>query len=86
MKDFALYIGMVAGLILPLFNLPLVFKIYRTKSAKDFSLIWGVGIWICLLLMLPQVILTPDLSFRVFGLANFAFFTLVLIAVLRYRS
>ncbi|MDZ4224348.1 MAG: hypothetical protein U1D33_00420, partial [bacterium] len=74
-----------AGLVLPLFNLPLVFKIYRTKSAKDFSLIWGFGIWICLLLMLPQVMLTPDLSFRVFGLANFSFFTLVLVAVLRYR-
>ena len=81
-----MYMGVAAGFVLPLFNLPLIFKIYRTKSAKDFSMVWAFGIWICLLLMLPQVILTPDLSFRVFGLSNFAFFSLVLIAVLRYRS
>jgi len=43
-------IGMVASLTLPLFNIPLIYKIKKTKSSKDLSLIWAIGVWFCIVL------------------------------------
>ena len=78
-------IGLVAALVLPLWNIPLLIKIARRKSSKDFSLLWTFGVWITLLLMLPSALLSQDLVFKAFNIANIAIFTVVVMGVLRYR-
>lgn len=86
MKDLTLYVAAVAGFMLPLFNIPLAIKIYRQKSAKSFSLIWAIGLQVCTFLMLPQVLVSPDLSYKIFGITNFLLFAVVFVLVMRYRK
>lgn len=78
-------LSFAASLLLPLWNLPLVLQIYRRKSSKDISLWWAFGVWGCLLLMLPTALKSEQLIWWLFGILNFGFFSLVLIAVLLYR-
>lgn len=79
-------IGMVASLTLPLFNIPLIYKIKKTKSSKDLSLIWAIGVWFCIVLMLPAALISKDLIFKVFSSVNFIFFSMVLIYIIKYRK
>ena len=79
-------IGMVASVALPLFNLPLILKIRRRGSSKDISLTWAVGVWACIVLMLPSAMVSTDAVFRVFSVVNSVLFSGVLIYVLRYRK
>lgn len=85
MRQFILYLGVAAGTIIPFFNIPLILKIRENKSSKDISLIWTVGVWICALAMLPQALLSVDLSYKIFGLTNFILFSGVVFFVFRYR-
>lgn len=78
-------VAIISGMVLPLFNLPLVLKIRKTKSAKDFSLSWVIGVWTCMVFMLPQALRSPDPVFRAYGVMNLLFFSLVLLAVFKYR-
>ena len=79
-------LAIVAGFILPFFNIPLILKVWRMKSSKEISLVWVFGVWVCQLLMLPQMVLTSDLSYKIFGFTNFVLFTFVVAVVYRYRS
>ena len=79
------FLGLIAALILPLWNIPLIVKIAHRKSSKDFSLLWTFGVWFTLLLMLPSAIVSNDFVFKAFNLANIAVFTAVVVGVLRYR-
>lgn len=85
-QNIIFYVGAVAGLILPFFNIPLILKICRNKSSRDISLIWVVGVWICIVGMLPQQIISPDLSFKLFGIVNFFLFSAVVVVVYWYRK
>lgn len=78
-------IGLVAALILPLWNIPLILKISQRKSSKDFSLLWTFGVWFTLLAMLPSALVSEDLVFKVFNLANIVIFTAVVVQVVRHR-
>jgi hypothetical protein len=78
-------IGFVAALVLPLWNIPLILRIGRRRSSADISLPWTLGVWVCLVLMLPAGLGSPDPVFRAFSVANVVFFTGVLIQVLRFR-
>ena len=78
-------LGMVAAIVLPLWNIPLILNIERRRSSKDISLWWAWGIWGCLALMLPASLASPDPVFRIFGIINIVLFTAVVIQVLRYR-
>lgn len=78
-------LGLVAALVLPLWNIPLILRIAQRKSSKDFSLWWTFGVWLTLALMLPSALVSADLVFKVFNLANIAIFSLVVIQVIRYR-
>ena len=78
-------VGMIASIALPLFNLPLMLKIRRRGSSKDISLVWAVGVWACIVLMLPAALISSDMVFRVFSIVNSVLFTGVLLYVLRYR-
>ncbi len=80
-----LQIGAIAGVILPLFNIPLVMRIIKRKSADDISLIWVFGVWICILLMSPAAFMSSDIAFRLFGYVNVIFFTGVVYATVKYH-
>ena len=78
-------IGLITGIILPFFNIPLIVRIVRRKSSKDISLTWAWGVWICILLMAPSSFRSPDLNFRVFSIINLLFFSCVMFVTLKYR-
>jgi len=78
-------LGLVAALILPLWNIPLIVKISKRKSSKDFSLWWAVGVWGTLVLMLPSALVSEDFVFKVFNVTNLAIFSIVVVQVLRHR-
>lgn len=78
-------IAMIASIILPFWNIPLIRHIIRRKSSRDVSLSWALGVWGCLALMVPSGILSPDLVWKVFTIVNFVLFSVVLVTVLIYR-
>ena len=78
-------IGAIAGFVLPLFNIPLILRMIKRKSSDDISIAWVVGVWICILLMTPRALTSGDLAFRLFGITNIIFFTLVVFFTLKYR-
>ncbi len=78
-------LGLIAGVALPFWNIPLIIRINRRKSSKDISLSWALGIFVCILLMLPSALVSSDLVFKVFSIINTFFFTAVVIQVVRYR-
>ena len=79
-------IGTMGAIALPLFNIPLIVRLWRRKSSKDFSLSWAIGVWVCIALMTPQALRSTDESFRAFGFLNIIFFSMVVFMVLRYRE
>lgn len=86
MTDAVGTIGMVAGIALPLFNIPLIIHLVKRKSSGDISLSWAVGVWVCIVLMTPQALRSTDTTFRVFGIVNIIFFSVVAFFVLKYRT
>ena len=79
-------LGMVAAVVLPLWNIPLILRIRQRRSSKDVSVWWAVGVWVCLVLMLPSGLGSSDHVFRIFTIVNFVFFSVVVVHVMRYRS
>ena len=47
-------IGLMASIVMPLFNIPLIVKIVRRRSSADISMSWVMGVWSCALLMAPS--------------------------------
>ena len=86
MNDWIQKVGVVAGVALPLFNIPLIAKLIKRRSSEDFSLSWAIGVWVCIMLMTPQALRSQDMAFRAYGAVNVIFFTFVLFFVLKYRS
>jgi len=82
---FLMEISAWAGILLPLFNIPLILRIVKRRSADDISLIWLFGVWGCILLMSPVALLSKDFAFRAFGMTNLFFFTGVVVATLKYH-
>ena len=78
-------IGLIAAVILPLWNIPLIVRIEKRKSSKDISLFWAIGVWICLILMFPAALISNDIIFKVFSIVNIILFSIVAIQTLRYR-
>ena len=79
-------IALVAAIILPLWNIPLIVRVIKRRSSKDISISWVLGVWICFLLMAPEAFRSPDIVWRVFNIMNIILFTAVAIAVLVYRN
>lgn len=82
---FLMQISLWAGALLPLFNIPLIMRIIKRKSADDISLVWLFGVWICILLMTPAALTSQDFAFRAFGLTNVIFFTGVVFVTVKYH-
>ena len=79
-------IALVGSIALPLCNIPLIIKIVRRKSSRDVSLEWAVGVWICLLLMAPAGLISPDFVWKTYTIINFVLFSVVMVTVLVYRK
>ena len=78
-------VGMISGIIMPFFNIPLIMRIIRRRSSEDISLVWVVGAWICVMGMLPQSLQSPDAVLMTFGIVNGLFFTGVFVSVLIFH-
>ncbi len=79
-------ISLIAAVVLPFFNIPLIIKVIQRRSSRDISLSWALGVWVCILLMAPSGFKSEDVVWRVFNYVNIVFFTAVVIVVLRYRN
>lgn len=86
LSEFFEKVALIAGIILPLFNIPLITKIIKRKSSMDISLWWALGVWICIILMAPRAFTSEDVVWRIFSYINTFLFTLVVITVLKYRK
>ena len=78
-------IGLIAGIILPLWNIPLIYRIEKRRSSKDISLFWVFGVWACMVLMLPSGLASADPVYKTYSIVNIIFFSLVVIEVARFR-
>ncbi len=79
-------LGFIAAIVLPFMNIPLILLIGQRRSSKDISLVWALGVWLCLLAMLPSALVSPDPVFKLFAVVNLCLFSLVVIQVLRFRQ
>jgi len=78
-------IGLIAAVILPLWNIPLIIRIIKRKSSGDISIYWAIGVWVCFLAMAPSAFTSEDLVWRVFNITNLILFSCVVLVVLIYR-
>lgn len=78
-------LGMISAVALPFWNIPLIWRIQRRKSSEDISPAWALGVWVCLLGMLPSGLVSPDAVFKIFTVVNLGLFSLVVVQVLRFR-
>ncbi len=79
-------ISLIASVVLPMFNIPLIIRVIRRKSSSDISLTWAWGVWICLLLMAPSGFTSADLVWKTFNIVNLILFTAVVVTVTIYRK
>lgn len=78
-------LGMVAGLILPFFNLAQIIRMIKFKSSHDVSIVWCIGVWICIVLMLPSALISEDTVYRTFSIVNVAFFSALVGTAVYFR-
>lgn len=79
-------IALVASIVLPLWNIPLMIRIIKRRSSKDISLFWAVGVWVCLLAILPSGVKSDFLVWKAFAICNFVFFSGVTFSTLLFRN
>lgn len=79
------HIGTVVGLILPLFNLAQIWRMIKFKSSHDVSIVWCLGVWICIVLMLPSALISVDRVYRWFSIVNVGMFSLLTLTVVYFR-
>lgn len=85
LKEIVTRIGIFASILLPLWNIPLIVRIIRRKSSDDLSMAWAFGVWVCMTLMVPAALISPDVVFRIFAVVNWTFFSLVVLVAWKYR-
>ena len=79
-------LGLIAAIILPFCNIPLILRIIKRKSSGDISLWWALGVWACLFLMAPSGFTSIDVVWRTFNVINMISFTAVVIVTLIYKG
>lgn len=78
-------VGMVSAVALPFWNIPLIWRIQQRRSSRDISLAWALGVWVCLVGMLPCGLASTDGVFKAFTVVNLLLFSAVVFQVLRFR-
>ena len=85
MADILTYLASIAGIAMSLANYPQAYKIYKTKSAGDISvltyliLVFGGAIWLFYGISIKNFPIIITYSFGVF------FVLLVLVGIFKYR-
>lgn len=79
-------IALIAAIVLPFWNIPLIVRVIRRKSSEDISIFWALGVWTCFALMAPSGFVSSDPVWRTFNIVNFILFSAVVIVVLAYRK
>jgi len=79
-------VGLVAAVLLPFFNIPLIVRIIQRRCSADISMSWAMGVWVCTLLMAPSGFVSKDMVWRCYNIINLILFTGVVITVWRYRK
>lgn len=77
--------ALIAAIILPLWNIPLIVRMIKRRSSDDISLAWVCGVWGCLLLMAPHALTSVDIVWKVFSIINVILFSGVFFVVVLYR-
>ena len=77
--------GLIAAIALPFCNVPLLVRIARRKSSADISVAWAIGVFVCLVAMLPAGLASRDIVFKAYTIVNVTLFSLVVIQIMRYR-
>jgi uncharacterized protein with PQ loop repeat len=78
-------LGMIAAVILPFWNIPLILKIRKRGSSGDISPQWACGVFGCLTVMIPSGLRSPDPIFQIYTIINYGLFSLVVAHVIWYR-
>ena len=78
-------IALIAAVILPLWNIPLILRMVKRKSSKDISLYWAFGVWTCFVLMFPASMNSGDIVWKVFNISNLILFSAVVMTTVFYR-
>jgi len=86
MDIFFTRIALVASIILPLWNIPLIVRMVRRKSSADLSLYWVFGVWVCFLLMFPAGLKSDDIVWKTFNITNMVLFSAVVVTAVIYRE
>jgi hypothetical protein len=79
-------IGFWAGVILPLWDIPLIVRIIRRQSSADISVVWMWGIWASSVLMAPVAFIANNASAIAFNIVNVATLSVLLVVVLKYHQ
>lgn len=79
-------VSLIAAVVLPFFNIPLIVKIIQRKSSDDISMAWAVGVWVCIVIMFPSGLKSADIVWKAFNIVNLVLFTCVFVTVLKYRK
>ena len=79
-------VALIAAIILPFWDIPLIARVIKRRSSDDISIPWALGVWTCFLLMAPAAFSSSDLVWRVFNIVNLILFTIVVVVVLAYRK
>lgn len=80
------WLAMLASVVMPMWNIPLIIRILQRRSSQDLSLSWLWGVWTCMVLMVPWGLVTRDNVLKVFTLVNVLLFSVVVFVVMKYRK
>jgi len=78
-------IGLWAGIMLPLWDIPLIVRVIRRKSSADISLLWTWGIWLSSVLMAPSAFVAHNTIAIGFNIVNVITLSIVLVVVVKFR-
>jgi hypothetical protein len=78
-------LGILGSVLMPVFNIPLIYRIVMRKSSDDISLGWVLGVEACVILMLPSALQSAEPVLKIFGITNAISFSIVTIVVLSYH-
>ena len=79
-------VALIAAIILPLWDIPLVVRVIKRRSSEDISIYWALGVWTCQIFMTPSALLSPDIVWKVFNIVNLVIFSFVVLIILAYRK
>ncbi len=86
MEEAVQTIGFISAIVLPFWNVPLILRIVKRRSSGDISILWAIGVWVCLLGMLPSGLISSDRVWRTFNLLNFSLFTVVFVCTVVFHK